>query len=106
MGESKLQKDCVKLAKANGILARKVHAENYKGWPDLLLVFPVTGKTIYVEMKNPNKKGSLSKLQEREIEKIQKQNASAYVCDSYRIFVDILTVQTGDFIKHVNPKLL
>ena len=88
--ESKLQKKCVKLAKANNVLVRKVHAENRKGFPDLLLIFPITGKTVYVEMKNPNGKGTLAKLQERELGRIRKQNASAYQCASYERFAGII----------------
>lgn len=90
MMESKLQKQCIKLAKLNRVLIRKVHVEGRKGWPDLLLIFPVNGKTVYVEMKNPNGKGVLAKLQEREINKIRKQNASAYTCKAYERFKDIL----------------
>tara|TARA_R110000803_G_scaffold5230_12_gene17387 strand:+ start:2930 stop:3232 length:303 start_codon:yes stop_codon:yes gene_type:complete len=88
--ESKLQGKCVKLAQANKILIRKVHAENRKGFPDLLLIFPITGKTVYVEMKHPNGKGTLAKLQERELDRIRKQNASAYECDSYDKFAEII----------------
>lgn len=88
--ESKLQKKCVKLAKLNDILVRKVHVEGRRGWPDLLLIFPISGKTVYVEMKNPNGKGALAKLQNRELGRIRKQNASAYVCQSYARFKDIL----------------
>ena len=98
--ESKLQKSCVKLAKRNKVLAIKVHAEGKKGWPDLLLIFPINGKTVYVEMKNPNGKGVLSKLQEREIAKIHKQNASAYTCKSYDHFKTILkTHLSSDFVE-------
>ena len=92
MSESKLQAKCVKLAKANNVLVYKVNAEKHKGFPDLLLVFPTTGKSVFVEMKNPNGKGKLSKLQEREIEKLRKQGASAYVCESYSRFLSILTI--------------
>ena len=90
MSESKLQSECVKFAASCGILTRKIHAENKRGWPDLVLIFPVTGEAVWVEMKNPNKYGSLSKLQRRECNKIMAQNASAYICDSYDDFVIIV----------------
>ena len=98
MGESKLQVKCREHAEKNNVLVRKVHVEGKKGWPDLLLIFPVIGRTVYVEMKNPNKKGRLSKLQDREITKIRKQNASAYVCDNFEKFVSIIEVhlRTGE----------
>ena len=88
--EAKLQKQCMDLAKLNNVLVRKVHAENRKGFPDLLLIFPITGKTVFVEMKHPNGKGTLAKLQELELERIRKQGASAYVCDSYEWFSSII----------------
>jgi len=88
--ESKLQAKCMKLAKLNKVLVRKVHAENRNGFPDLLLIFPLTGQTVYVEMKRPNGTGNLSKLQDRELKRIRKQNASAYKCDSYEWFTSII----------------
>jgi len=88
--ESKLQAKCMKLAKVNKVLARKVNAEARKGFPDLLLIFPITGKTVYVEMKRPNGKGKLSKLQELELDRIRKQGASAYQCASYDKFAEII----------------
>lgn len=88
--ESKLQKKCFELAKLNNVLVRKVHVEGRKGFPDLLLVFPVTGRVVFVEMKHPNGKGVLAKLQERELGRLRKQGASAYVCDSYEWFANII----------------
>ena len=88
--ESKLQKQCTKLARLNRIVVRKIHAENYKGFPDLILVFPITGKVVFVEMKRPDGTGKLSKLQEREIARLRKQGASAYECDSYEWFTSII----------------
>lgn len=101
MLEAKLQAKCVALAKTNNVLARKIHAENSKGFPDLLLIFPITGKTVYVEMKNTNGKGKLSKLQEREIERIRGQKASVFVCMSYSRFVSILTLNIAAPLKGV-----
>lgn len=101
MLESKLQAKCVKLAKKNKVLARKIHAENNKGFPDLLLIFPITGKTVYVEMKSPTGKGKLSKVQEREIERIRAQNASVFVCDSYSKFAYIITLNIAGLIQGV-----
>ena len=92
MLESQLQKKCAKLAKKNNVLVRKIHCENSKGFMDLLLIFPITGKVVFVEMKNPNGKGKLSKLQEREIDKVRAQGASVYVCESYSRFTSILTI--------------
>lgn len=100
MLESKLQAKCAKLAKLNKVLVRKIHAESRKGFPDLLLIFPITGQTVYVEMKRPNGTGQLAKLQERELNRIRKQNASAYQCDSYKWFTHIIETHLRcDFIE-------
>jgi len=88
--ESKLQAKCMKLAKANNILARKLHAEGRNGWPDLVLIFPPTAITVWVEMKHPNGKGKISVLQNSEIRRIKNQGGFVYVCDSYDQFLQIL----------------
>lgn len=90
MGESYLQKQCAKHAKSYRILVRKVHVEGRRGWPDLLLIFPITGETVYVEMKNPNGMGVLGELQKIERQKILDQGAAAYVCSSFKRFVEIV----------------
>ena len=86
MIESGLQKKCAQYANKFRVLVRKVHVEGRRGWPDLLLIFPETGETVYVEMKHPDGTGKLGELQKIEREKIQRQGASAYVCDSYHYF--------------------
>ena len=88
-GESKLQRKCGEFAKRHHILMRKIHAEGRKGFPDLVLIFP-HGLVIFVEMKNPNMKGVLAKLQIIEHWKIQAQNAIVYTCDSYEQFKSII----------------
>ncbi len=95
--ESKLQAKCMKLAKANNILARKIHCEGRRGWPDLVLIFPVTAVTVWVEMKNPNGTGKVSVLQNSEIRRIRGQGGIVYICDSYVQFLEILN-------KHVSSK--
>jgi hypothetical protein len=67
-----------------------VNVDQRKGWPDLLLIFPISGETVYVEMKRPDGTGVLAKLQSIERKKIRNQGASAYVCDSYADFVEIV----------------
>ena len=89
-GESKLQYKCVKVCKEKHIIARKINADGNRGWPDLLLIFPVTGETVYVEMKNPNGKGILSSSQRLEHKKIKAQGAAVYVCNSLDGFYKII----------------
>ena len=86
MGESTLQHECFAYAKKCGVVARKIHAEGRRGWTDALLIFPVTGETVYVEMKNPNGKGKIAKLQSIEHQKIIGQGASAYFCKNFAVF--------------------
>ncbi len=97
--EAKLQAKCVDLARKNNIMVRKVHAENRRGFPDLILIFPINGKTVYVEMKHPNGKGILATLQSLEIKRIRAQNASAYVCHTYKKFTEILTTHLTTDLK-------
>jgi len=96
MIESKLQKKCAAYAKKYKVLVRKVHCEGRKGWPDLLLIFPVTGNTVYVEMKRPDGTGKLAELQKIERKKIIAQGASAYVCESFDYFVQIVQAHHAD----------
>jgi hypothetical protein len=90
MSEAQLQKKCGVYARRNRVLVRKIHAEQRKGWPDLILVFPISGETVYVEMKNPNGKGTLAEVQKIERDKIRAQNASVYTCDSFDDFKRII----------------
>ena len=89
-GESKLQSKCRKEAASRRVLFRKIHAEGKRGWMDCALIFPITGETVWVEMKNPNGNGTLGKLQRRERNKVLAQNASSYVCNSFEDFCEIL----------------
>ncbi len=96
MSESKLQRKCCGYASGLNILARKVHCEQRKGWPDLLLIFPGTGETVYVEMKNPNGNGVVARLQYIEQAKLYKQGAAMYICDSFSDFAKIVE-------RHLDP---
>ena len=89
-GESKLQRKCVDICKEKRIIARKINADSNRGWPDLLLIFPISGETVYVEMKNPNGKGILSSSQRLEHKKIRAQGASVYTCDTLDKFNSII----------------
>ena len=54
MLESKIEKDSVKEAKANGWFSFKVVSPNFRGAPDR--AFIKNGKTVYIEYKQPGKK--------------------------------------------------
>lgn len=88
-GESNLHKKCREQAELHDVLFRKVKYEGRSGCPDVLLIFP-KGTVVFVEMKNPNKKGSLRACQGRELGKIAQHNAHGYVCKSILTFMQIL----------------
>ena len=79
--ESELQKYTAKGLREVGCLVYKFASPSRRGVPDLILIKP-DGDTIYVEMKSPNGKGRLSKLQEIEIKKIRNNNAMVLVVES------------------------
>ncbi len=87
-----LQKKCKEYAESLRVLVRKVRVEGRRGWPDLELIFPVSGETVRVEMKNPNGEGHLAVLQKREHNRIKKQNAAVYTCDNFEYFKVIVGV--------------
>ena len=94
-GESKLQKRCRAAAKTYGVISRKVNTDGESGWPDLELLFPVNGETVFVEMKNPNDKGGMSPTQIQVHKRIRKQGADVYVCLSFTYFMVILRHHLG-----------
>ena len=79
-GESNLQVKIRKRFELMGILVFKFRSPAQRGVPDLLLI--CDGKTIYMELKNPNKKGRLSALQEVVIGEMRQHGAVVYVIDS------------------------
>ena len=89
MSESSLQACIKKMCKENNILCYKWSSPSCRGVPDLILVFP-SGRVTFVEVKNPNGKGRLSDLQKLQIDKLTKQGASVYVCDSKEIATHII----------------
>ena len=63
------------------MLVFKFASPSHRGVPDLLVITD-TGYTFYIEVKNPNGKGRLSKLQELTIQSIRQQGAMVYVINS------------------------
>lgn len=87
MRESKIEKDCCKLAKKWGCLVFKFTSPGNKGVPDRLFINP-KGETFYVEFKRPGEK--LRPIQEYQIGRLKEHGVRVYVCDNVDIFVDIL----------------
>ena len=79
--EKTLQAKISRLLRDNGMLVFKFASPSHRGVPDLLVITD-TGYTFYIEVKHPNGKGRLSKLQELTIQAIRQQGAMVYVINS------------------------
>jgi len=90
--EKALQKYLMSQAAANGVYARKVAAIGRVGFPDVFLAF--NGIVTLVELKNPNGKGRLSHMQEREIARLRDQGVAVAVIETKEqadAYIDALT---------------
>jgi hypothetical protein len=87
-GEGLLQKYYKARCKENGILWYKIKFEGVRGCPDTLAA--KNGKTIISELKNPNKKGALSKQQVRRINEMLDAGIDVRVIDSKEGVDDVI----------------
>jgi len=91
MSEKTFQRNIIKrLAKCN-TLCYKFASPAHAGVPDLICIGP--GGVFFIEVKNPNGRGRLSKLQEVTIEKMRKHGATVYVVDSQEKLEEILDAE-------------
>ena len=60
--EKKLENDCCMLARQKGLAAVKLEKNGHKGIPDRIFIAP-GGRTVFVEFKNPEGTGVISKEQ-------------------------------------------
>jgi len=88
MLESKIQKECVQIAKNKGWYGIKLLSTLRKGLPDYLFI--KHGKAIFVEFKTP--KGELSKLQYKICSDIS-NHAHYYVVRNTLRMGQILTIE-------------
>lgn len=79
-GEKNLQSYFRGACDAAGILWRKIRFEGRRGCPDTLVA--KNGKVMLVELKNPNRRGRLSKLQDRQITDLRAAGLDVRVVDS------------------------
>ena len=93
-GESTLQRKCLTYARSLRIIAHKVDSSSQRGFPDTLFVMPC-GAVVFVEFKNPNKRGKLSKLQTHTINKLRENNAIVRVIDDFNEFKKLIS----EFVK-------
>lgn len=87
-GEGLLQRYLFAVAKEHNIIARKMAAVGRRGFPDVMLA--AGGKIIFAELKNPNGRGRLSKLQEREIALMRRVGLEVRVIDSKEGVDDVI----------------
>jgi hypothetical protein len=88
-GEQRLQRQCRDYATNLGCVARKIRYEGRRDAPDLFIGFP-GGNIIFFELKNPNKKGAVSKGQRREIELLRSIKLHVYIIDNFDAFKAIV----------------
>ena len=79
MGEGSLQTYFKKQASLCGVLWRKIKFEGRRGCPDVLIAYG--GKIVLVELKNPNKRGRLSEIQQRQIKHFKDVGVEVHVID-------------------------
>ena len=92
MSEALLQNYLIKQAKANGIYARKLVAVGQTGFPDVMIA--INGNALFIELKNPNGKGELSKKQGREISKMKAVGLQVVVLDNRKDIDDVIRLIT------------
>jgi hypothetical protein len=88
-GEKRLQQAIVKELEKLGVLVYKFESPGRSGVPDLLCL-PAGTPAFMIEVKNPNGKGRLSKLQDYQIGKIRAQGVNVYVVESYERLDQVL----------------
>jgi len=79
-GEGSLQNYFKAQCARRDILWRKIKFEGRRGGPDTLIA--KHGRAVFIELKNPNKKGMLSSLQDRQITHMTDAGLDVRVIDS------------------------
>lgn len=84
--ESELQTDMINYLKSKGIYNININPGRFMraGIPDLICC--VKGLFVAIEVKRPDGKGKLSKLQEINIEQIKESGGVAIAFSSYELF--------------------
>ena len=98
--ESDFESDFCKILSDNGWLALKLTGP--RGWPDRTVISP-RGEQYYVEFKNPNNRGVLSKAQVWWGSKLEDMRHRYFVVDSIEEAENILFNWLG--AKYVNHKM-
>lgn len=95
MSERRLQKKCLQYARDRGCFARKTETPGHAGFPDSVIHY--SGRTLYVEFKNPNGKGVLSPLQTVVINDLREHGMHVAIIDNPNDFHEaIRCIMIGD----------
>jgi len=85
MLESYLEKQIVEYAKYHGWWVSKMIDASCRGAPDRRMIWPKTGLTVHVEIKQPG--GRLSKVQKEYHKKLKKHHQIVWTVDSMALFI-------------------
>ena len=90
MSEKQLENRMKKYLSNKNIYHFKVHGNGFmrSGIPDLICC--INGRFVAIEIKRPDGKGKVSKLQEIEMDRIKKSDGIAVVMDNYNEFVKFI----------------
>ena len=88
MSEGALQNYVIAQAKKHGLYCRKMASPGRRGFPDMLIA--INGHAVFIELKNPNGKGRLSKIQNNEIRRIQDAGLSVLVLQNRKEIDDVI----------------
>ena len=80
MSEISLQRYFKREADKEKIFWRKIKFDGVRGCPDVLVAHK--GRVMLVELKNPNQRGQLSKLQARTIDRLQEAGVEVPIIDN------------------------
>jgi Holliday junction resolvase len=78
--EKTLQAQIVKRLQSKGHIVYKFASPAHRGVPDLLVI--ADGRVVFLEVKHPNGKGRLSKLQEITINEMRQHGGEVHVINS------------------------
>ena len=91
MTEKQLENNMKKYLSSKNIYHFKVHGNGFmrSGIPDLICC--INGRFVAIEIKRPDGKGKVSKLQEIELDRIKKSDGIAVVMNNYDEFVKFIS---------------
>lgn len=94
MNEAEFQKKCIAKARRRGWLVYKFASPSLRGVPDCIFIYRGKRKAevIFIEFKNPNRRGRVSELQKRKIAELEDHNADVYVVDNMELFDEIISI--------------